>query len=93
MSQIWNFFTVVQEDPKYATCNECKAKISRGGSTPRSYGTSNLIGHLKKHPGVSTKYEEATAAVAAAAAAAKVGGGDADAPRDKEASTLATIHS
>lgn len=39
---------------------------SRGGSTPKTYDTINLIRHLKEHhPGESDKYEAADAAAAA----------------------------
>ena len=62
MSQIWTYFTVCQDDPKHAACNACKAKISRGGSTPKTFGTTNLIRHLeKKHPGVFSTYKDTAA--------------------------------
>ena len=63
MSLIWTYFTVCQYDPKHAVCNACKSKVSRGGSTPKTFGTTNLIRHLeKKHPGVFNKYKEDAAA-------------------------------
>ena len=33
-SVIWEFF-VVTEDMKYAVCNTCQAKVSRGGGSTR----------------------------------------------------------
>ena len=48
-SPIWSFFSVA-EDSKYATCNACKQKVSRGGATTKTFNTSNLVSHLKsKH--------------------------------------------
>ena len=45
----------LDEDSKYALCNDCKQKVSRGGAT---YNTSNLVSHLKtKHPEVYKKFE------------------------------------
>ena len=63
MSLIWTYFTLPQDGPKHAVCNACKSKVSHGGSTPKTFGTTNLIGHLeKKHPGLFSKYKEDTAA-------------------------------
>lgn len=63
MSLIWTYFTLRQDDPKHAVCNACKSKVSCGGSTPKTFGTTNLIRHLeKKHPGVFSKYKGDTAA-------------------------------
>ena len=45
-SAIWLFFSVV-EDTKYALCSACKQKVSSGGSTTKSFNTSNLVSHLK----------------------------------------------
>ncbi|XP_060768344.1 zinc finger BED domain-containing protein 4-like [Neoarius graeffei] len=65
MSLIWTYFTVCQDEPKQAMCNACKSKVSRGGSTPKTYGTTNLRHHLeKKHPCLFSKYKEDTAASA-----------------------------
>ena len=46
---IWEFFTVT-EDTKYAICNTCKTKVSRGGGSTQSYTTTTLVSHLAKHP-------------------------------------------
>ena len=35
-STIWSFFSVA-EDTKYAVCNSCKQKVSRGGVTTNDY--------------------------------------------------------
>jgi len=60
-SVIWEFF-VVDEDTKYAVCNTCQAKVSRGGSSTKSYTTTNLVSHLAKHSDVNTQYSERKAA-------------------------------
>lgn len=46
-SPVWNFFKVDAVDNRKAVCNECKAKISRGGATAKFFTTTNLIGHLR----------------------------------------------
>ncbi|XP_063218417.1 zinc finger BED domain-containing protein 4-like [Bacillus rossius redtenbacheri] len=43
MSDVWNHFTVCQDDEKFARCNYCRAKISRGHSKT----TSNLMKHFR----------------------------------------------
>ena len=45
-SPIWSFF-VVGEDSKYAVCNTCEQKISRGGKTTKTFNTSNLCVNLE----------------------------------------------
>ena len=45
-SVIWEFFTV-DEDNKFAICDECEAKVPRGGSTTKSNTTTNLVNYLK----------------------------------------------
>ena len=60
-SPIWNYFTV-GEDSKYANCNICKEPVSRGGKTTKTYCTTNLVGHLKKHSEQYSDYEKAVAA-------------------------------
>ncbi|XP_065908971.1 zinc finger BED domain-containing protein 4-like [Dysidea avara] len=47
-SVIWEFF-VVDEDTKYAVYNTFQAKVSKGGSSTKSYTTTNLVSHLTKH--------------------------------------------
>ena len=39
----------VCEDTKYAICNTCQAKVSRGEGSTKSYTTTNLVSHLIKH--------------------------------------------
>lgn len=56
-SIIWEFF-LVSEDTKYAICNTCQAKVSRGGGSTKSYTTTNLVNHLTKHPDVNKQYIE-----------------------------------
>ena len=43
-------------------CNTCQAKVSRGGSSTKSYTTTNLVSHLTKHPDINTHYSERKAA-------------------------------
>ena len=54
-SPIWSFF-VVCEDTKYVKCNDCLERVSRGGKTTRTFNTSNLVTHLKKHADLCTDY-------------------------------------
>ena len=57
-SAIWLFFSVA-EDTKYALCSACKQKVARGGSTTKSFNTSNLVSHLKsRHPVEFKVYNE-----------------------------------
>jgi len=57
-SVIWEFFTV-EEDSRFAICDECETKVPRGGATTKSYTTTNLVNHLlKKHPEIHSKYLE-----------------------------------
>ena len=56
-SCIWSFFSL-DEDTKYALCDDCYVKVSRGGATTKTYNTSNLVSHLKsKHPELYKKFE------------------------------------
>ena len=59
-SPIWEYFTI-SEDQRFATClcENCGQQVSRGGKDLKSYGTTNLIVHLKsKHSESFAKYEE-----------------------------------
>ena len=56
-SVIWEFFSVF-EDTKYAICNTCQTKVSRGRGSTKSYTTTNLVSHLVKHPDVNKQYIE-----------------------------------
>ena len=56
-SVIWELFTV-DEDSKFVISNECEAKVPRGGSTTKSYTTTNLVNHLKRHPEIHSKHLE-----------------------------------
>lgn len=49
MSSVWQFYVVKENEPKLAVCISCKAEISRGGATTKTYNTTNLIRHLKNH--------------------------------------------
>ena len=55
MSAIWEYFTVA-EDTKFAVCGECQ---TRGGTTTKSFTTTNLVHHLSvKHPEIHANYLE-----------------------------------
>ena len=56
-SSIWSFFSL-DEDSKYALCDDCKQKVSRGGATTKMFNTSNLVSHLKNnHPELYKTFE------------------------------------
>ena len=54
-SVIWMFFSVDKEDKSKAICLTCKEKVSRGGSNPKNFNTTNLRKHLQSH---RDKYKE-----------------------------------
>ena len=45
-SNAWDFFTVCVDNERFAKCNACGAKISRGPSK-NSYSTTPMRNHLK----------------------------------------------
>ena len=54
-SVVWEYFTVA-EDTKFAVCGECQ---TRGGTTTKSFTTTNLVHHLSvKHPEIHANYLE-----------------------------------
>ena len=56
-SLIWQYF-VAGESDRQATCEVCNAKVSRGGQTVKTFTTTNLVGHLRKHPAEYKQYED-----------------------------------
>ena len=46
-SLIWNHFTISVNDDSKAICNYCNVLISRGGKNSRTFGTMNLLKHLR----------------------------------------------
>jgi hypothetical protein len=55
-SYLWNHFTVTASDSKYATCNICNLKISRGSHNPKLQSLSGLSSHLRsRHPQLTLK--------------------------------------
>ena len=55
-SYLWNHFTVTASDSKYATCNICNSKISRGSHNPKLQSLSGLSSHLRsRHPQLTLK--------------------------------------
>ena len=56
---IWSYFVVSERNERFAVCQLCNENVSRGGKTMKTFGTSNLIDHLrKKHPTDFRDYEE-----------------------------------
>ena len=55
-SYVWTFFEVNKNDKSTADCLVYHDKISRGGKTSQTFGTSNLIKHLKNHPEKHDKF-------------------------------------
>ena len=49
MSAVWKYFTVNSDKDVAAKCNICHTQVSRGGTEPGRFYTSNLIAHLKKY--------------------------------------------
>ena len=41
-----SFYCSVADESK-AICNHCKSLLSRGGKNPKTYGTTNLLKHLR----------------------------------------------
>ena len=70
-SVIWEFFCE-DEDSKYAVYNQCETKVPRGGSSTKSYTTTNLIQHLStKHVEIHKQYLERKVSSEATAKAPK----------------------
>ncbi|XP_003389647.1 PREDICTED: zinc finger BED domain-containing protein 4-like [Amphimedon queenslandica] len=57
-SPIWQYFTASEGD-KSAICTTCGTQVSRGGKSVKSFTTTNLVNHLKKHPAEYKEYEDA----------------------------------
>ena len=49
MSAVWQYFTVNSDKDVAAECNTCHAQVSRGGTEPGKFNTTNLISYLKQH--------------------------------------------
>ena len=50
-SIVWKYFSINDKDKTTCICNLCKAVISRGGKSAKTFTTSNMMNHLrKKHP-------------------------------------------
>ena len=54
-SPIWKFFTTNSEEDRLASCDVCNKQVSRGGSNVKTFTTTNLVAHLRKHP---TEYQQ-----------------------------------
>ena len=56
-SQIWNFFTVEGNSQQYGRCLKCKVNVPHGGTSSKTYTTSNLATHLRsKHSELFVEY-------------------------------------
>lgn len=49
MSAVWQYFSLKSEKDVAAECKTCHAQVSRGGTEPGKFNTTNLIAHLKQH--------------------------------------------
>ena len=47
-SPVWNLFQDHPDKKSFAVCKLCNEEVTRGGSDPSKWGTSNLIRHAKK---------------------------------------------
>ena len=57
-SPIWEFYSI-GEDLKFTVCSVCGQKVSRGGTSTKTYNTLNLVSHLKtQHHVVYHEYEK-----------------------------------
>jgi hypothetical protein len=64
-SFVWNHFNIYDKDHSKAECKICGSLVSRGGTTAKTYTTSNMSSHLKiKHPTVLVKTETKSASAA-----------------------------
>lgn len=48
-SVVWKYFEIDANDKCKALCKLCSRSVSRGGKNASSFGTSNLLAHLKSH--------------------------------------------
>jgi len=56
---IWDYFEISESNVRFAVCKLCSNDISCGGSSAKTYNTSNLINHLKRDHSVDFKdYEK-----------------------------------
>ena len=56
-SPIWQFFTVTGDLNQFGKCHKCSRNVPRGGLTPKSFTTSNLVSHLRvSHPELEKEY-------------------------------------
>ena len=49
-SPIWQFFTVTGDLNQFGKCHKCSRNVPRGGLTPKSFTTSNLVSNLRVSP-------------------------------------------
>lgn len=61
-SSVWKYFKIDPADQRKVLCDLCNCKISRGGTTAKTYTTTNMIAHLRSQH--TTKYNEFQAELA-----------------------------
>ena len=62
MSEVWKFYKVSETDIAQAICNICNATVPRGGTTVKTFNTTNLIRHLeKKHTEEHVEFKKRSA--------------------------------
>ena len=55
----WDYFTVDEDNSRYAACNNCPKKISRGSDVPKLMTMTGLDRHLKAtHGDLHKEYME-----------------------------------
>jgi hypothetical protein len=60
-SWVWKHFTISITDSKFANCNICNGKASRGSADPKNQSISCLLSHLKtRHPLITEKSPAST---------------------------------
>ncbi len=57
-SVLWQFYAVANPTDTHAKCNFCKKLISRGGKTPKDFGTTGMRNHLRGHTAEFARFEE-----------------------------------
>ena len=49
-SLIWVYFSICKTDNSKAVCKTCSERIPRGSSSAKTFNTTNLRNHLRRHP-------------------------------------------
>ena len=54
-SPIWAYFSIYETDNSKAVCKIFSEKILRGGSASKTFNTTTLRNHLRRHPDENKK--------------------------------------